>query len=99
VANTVASDGGDYFVVVSNDKGIVTSKPIKVGFGVRVAAEVDGANLVLRFNRGNRQAQWKLQKSSDLMIWQDVRDLTEEDLEALNQPLGITSEFFRVIER
>jgi len=99
VTNTVASDAGDYFVVVSNDKGIVTSKPIKVGFGVRVAAEVDGANLVLRFNRGDRQAQWKLQKSSDLLIWQDVRNLTEEDLETLNQPLGITSEFFRVIER
>ena len=33
------------------------------------------------------------------MIWQDVRDLTEEDLETLNQPLGIRSDFFRVIER
>jgi len=99
VNQTSALDAGDYFVVVSNNKGIVTSKPIKVGFGVKVAVEINGANLVLKMNPGNSQAQWKLQKSSNLLFWQDVQDLTGEDLNGLVKPIGTNTEFYRVVEK
>jgi len=99
IDQTSASDAGDYFVVVSNNKGIVTSKPIKVGFGVKVAVEINGANLLLKMNPGNSQAQWKLQKSSNLLFWQDVQDLTGEDLNGLVKPIGAKTEFYRVVEK
>jgi len=99
IDQTSASDGGGYFVVVSNDKGTVTSKPIKVGFGVKVAVEINGANLLLKMNPGNSQAQWKLQKSSNLLFWQDVQDLTGEDLNGLVKPIGAKTEFYRVVEK
>ena len=99
IGQTSVSDAGDYFVVVSNNKGIVTSKPIKVGFGVKVAVENNGANLVLKMNPGNSQEQWKLQKSSNLLFWQDVQDLTGEDLNGLVKPIGTNTKFYRVVEK
>ena len=99
IGQTSVSDAGDYFVVVSNNKGIVTSKPIKVGFGVKVAVEINGGNLVLSMNPGNSQAQWKLQKSSNLLIWHDVQDLTGEDLNGLVKPIGTNTKFYRVVEK
>ena len=77
----------------------MTSKAIQVAFGVKVAVEITRGNLVLKMNPGNSQAQWKLQKSSNLLFWQDVQDLSGEDLNGLVKPIGTNTEFYRVVEK
>ena len=42
---TQAAGPEDCFVVISNDKGVQASLPIKVNFGARLSVALDGANV------------------------------------------------------
>jgi hypothetical protein len=99
INETGEGDAGTYFVVISNSKGIVTSNPIKVSFGVNVSVQADGANIILRMNPGDKVASWKLQKSYDLLFWEDVQNLEESDLNQLIRPIEEDVMFYRVVER
>ena len=77
----------------------MTSQPINVGFRAKVAGGINGANLVLNMNPGNSQAQWKLQKSSNLLFWQDDQLLIPEDLKGLAIPICTKTEFYRVLKK
>ena len=99
INETAEADAGTYFVAVSNSKGIVTSNPIKVSFGVAVRVEADGANIVLKMNPGDKVASWKLQKSYDLLFWEDVQNLEEDDLDQFIRPIEQEVLFYRVVER
>ncbi|XOV70669.1 MAG: immunoglobulin domain-containing protein [Verrucomicrobiota bacterium] len=99
IDETGEGDAGTYFAVVSNSKGIVTSNPIKVSFGVAVSVEADGANIVLQMNSGDKAASWKLQKSYDLLFWEEVQNLEEGDLAGLIRPIEEDVVFYRVVER
>ena len=95
---TEETDSGDYFVVISNDKGIVTSRPINVSFGARLSAAIDGANLTFAVDPGTSDSNWKLQRSSNLLFWEDVQTLNAQDLEGLEMPVGDGSVFYRVVK-
>lgn len=95
---TEETDSGNYFVVISNDKGIVTSRPINVSFGARLSAALDGANLTFAVDPGTSNANWKLQRSSNLLFWEDVQALSQQDLERLEMPVGDGSVFYRVVK-
>jgi len=95
---TEETDSGDYFVVISNDKGIVTSRPINVSFGARLSVALDGANLTFAVDPGTSSGNWKLQRSSNLLFWEDVQTLNAQDLERLEMPVGDGSVFYRVVE-
>lgn len=97
VAETQETDAGDYFVVVSNDKGIVTSKSIKVTFGARLSIQSNGTQLRFQVDPGTQKAQWKLQRSSNLLFWEDVRTLSDQDLEGVEMALGMDAYFYRVV--
>ena len=99
INNTGNGDAGTYFVVVSNSKGIVTSNPIRVSFGVNVSVQADGANIILKMNPGNKVASWKLQQSYDLLFWEDVQNLEDGDLSGLVRPIEGDVVFYRVVER
>ena len=85
--------------MVYNDKGIVTSKPIKVSFGARLSVALDGASLTFAVDPGTSDSNWKLQRSSNLLFWEDVQTLSPQDLEGLEMPVGDGSVFYRVVEQ
>jgi hypothetical protein len=99
ISETKEGDAGTYFVVVSNSKGIVTSNPMRISFGVSVSVEADGANIVLQMNAGEKVGSWKLQKSYDLLFWEDVQNLEEGDLGGLVRAIEEELVFYRVVER
>ena len=99
VEQTQAADAGDYFDVISNDKGVQASLPIKVSFGARLSVAHDGANLTFAVDPGNSDSNWKLQRSSNLLFWEDVQTLNAQDLEGLKMPVGDGSVFYRVVEQ
>ena len=99
INETREADAGTYFVVVSNSKGIVTSNPMRISFGVNVSVQADGANIILKMNPGDKVASWKLQKSYDLLFWEDVQNLEEGDLGELVRPIEEDLVFYRVVER
>ncbi|MDB4610049.1 immunoglobulin domain-containing protein, partial [Verrucomicrobia bacterium] len=99
VEQTQAVDAGDYFVVISNDKGVQASLPIKVSFGARLSVALDGANLTFAVDPGSSDSNWKLQRSSNLLFWEDVQALSQQDLEGLEMPVGDGSVFYRVVEQ
>ena len=95
---TQSEDEGNYFVVISNDKGITTSKSIKVSFGARASMEFDGVNVILKIDPGDKRANWKLQRSTDLLFWEDIQNLSEQDLIGLEKVIEGKTEFYRVVE-
>jgi hypothetical protein len=99
VEQTQAVDAGDYFVVISNDKGVQASLPIKVSFGARLSVALDGANLTFAVDPGTSDSNWKLQRSSNLLFWEDVQALSAQDLEGLEMPVGDGSVFYRVVSQ
>ena len=99
VEQTQAVDAGDYFVVISNDKGVQASLPIKVSFGARLSVALDGANLTFAVDPGTSDSNWKLQRSSNLLFWEDVQALSTQDLEGLEMPVGDGSVFYRVVSQ
>ncbi|XOV70665.1 MAG: immunoglobulin domain-containing protein [Verrucomicrobiota bacterium] len=99
INETGEGDAGTYFVVVSNSKGIVTSNPMRISFGVNVSVQADGANIILKMNPGDKVASWKLQKSYDLLFWEDDQNLEDVDLGQLIRPIEEEMLFYRVVER
>ena len=81
------------------DKGVQASLPIKVSLGARLSVALDGANLTFAIDPGNSDSNWKLQRSSNLLFWEDVQTLNAQNLEGLKMPVGNGSAFYRVVEQ
>ncbi|XOV71699.1 MAG: hypothetical protein ACFHW5_00545 [Verrucomicrobiota bacterium] len=47
---------------------------------------------------GDKRANWKLQRSTDLLFWEDIQSLSEQDLIGLEKVIGAETEFYRVVE-
>jgi len=60
--------------------------------------ELDGVNVILKIDPGDKRANWKLQRSTDLLFWEDIQDLSEQDLIGLEKVIGAETEFYRVVE-
>jgi hypothetical protein len=50
-------------------------------------------------NPGNKVASWKLQKSYDLLFWEEVQNLETEDLGGLIRSIEEELVFYRVVEQ
>ena len=69
-----------------------------MSFGARLSAAIDGANLTFAVDHGTSDSNWKLQRYSNLLFWEDVQTLNAQDLEGLEMPVGDGSVFYRVVK-
>jgi hypothetical protein len=63
------------------------------------SSDYDGANLTFAVDPGTSSGNWKLQRSSNLLFWEDVQTLSAQDLEGLEMPVGGGSVFYRIVEQ